>query len=85
VKKNNPNETLNSRIAELRCIQEQEIQNNFANGDLWNNCEDAIWCLGRFGQENFPKSTYNENGVKNGYELNDGRQVHFGWSIEVTY
>jgi len=85
MKKNNQNETLNSRIAELRCIQEQEIQNNFANGDLWNNCEDAIWCLSRFGQENFPKSTYNENGVKNGYELNDGRQVHFGWSIEVTY
>jgi hypothetical protein len=79
-------ETLNARIAELRTIQQQEVSNNFLNGDLWNNCEDAIWCLGKFGQENYPKHLYDENGVKKGYELNDGTKVYWsGMTFENSY
>ncbi len=79
-------ETLNARIAELRTIQQQEVSNNFANGDLWNNCEDAIYYLEKYGQENRPLPIYDENECERGYELNDGTKVYWsGMTFENSY
>ena len=30
-------------IEKLRAIQEEELNNNFPNGDLWNELESLIW------------------------------------------
>ena len=49
---------LENRVAELRAIQRQEVENNFANGNLWDDCEDKIYCLFQYGQETYP--VYNE-------------------------
>jgi hypothetical protein len=45
---------IENRIAELRAIQRQEVENNFANSDLWDKCDDIIYCLLTFGQETYP-------------------------------
>lgn len=34
--------TNSEKINSLKAIQKEEENNNFENGDLWNNCEDAI-------------------------------------------
>jgi hypothetical protein len=77
---------LKARIAELRLDQQQEVINNFANGDLWNNCEDAIFFIERYGQENRPAPLYDEDDCECGYELNDGTKVYFeGMTFENSY
>jgi hypothetical protein len=45
---------IENRIAELRATQRQEVENNFANNDLWNECEDFIYMLIKYGQETMP-------------------------------
>lgn len=49
---------IENRIAELRATQRQEVENNFANNNLWNECEDLIYMLIKYGQETMP--VYNE-------------------------
>ena len=46
------------RIQELLMIQKSEVQNNFANGELWNETEDKIYFLKTYGQENKPTPIY---------------------------
>jgi len=43
---------IENRIQELRNIQELEVKNNFKNNDLWDDCEDKIYFLKTYGQEN---------------------------------
>lgn len=45
---------IENRIAELRATQRKEVENNFANNDLWNECEDLIYMLIKYGQETMP-------------------------------
>ena len=49
---------IENRIAELRATQKQEVENNFANNNLWDECEDLIYMLIKYGQETMP--VYNE-------------------------
>jgi endonuclease III len=49
---------IENRIAELRATQRQEVENNFANNNLWDECEDLIYMLIKYGQETMP--VYNE-------------------------
>ncbi len=45
---------IENRIAELRATQRLEVENNFANGNLWDECDDKIYCLITFRQETYP-------------------------------
>jgi hypothetical protein len=65
------------RISELEQAQQIEVNNNFANGDLWNDLEDKINNLKNHGQENNPEPII-INGLKEGYKLNDGTEIIFG-------
>lgn len=47
--------TLEIRIAELETIQNQEVENNYANGDLYNDCEDKLNMIRMYGQEEAPE------------------------------
>ena len=74
------------RIQELLMIQKSEVQNNFANGELWNETEDKIYFLKTYGQENKPTPIYDENDYECGYELNDGSKVFWsGMTFENSY
>ena len=46
---------IENRIAELEAIQNNEIQNNFANGDLYNDCENKLNMIRLHGQEEAPE------------------------------
>lgn len=75
-----------ARIVELRLVQKQEVENNFANGDLWNEVEDKIYFLETYGQENRPTPIYDEDDCECGYELNDGTKVYWeGMTFENSY
>ena len=65
-------------IKNLLEIQAIEVQNNFANGDLWNQCEDMINNIKRYGQTNDPQKIYDENGYEVGYQLNNGLIYTYG-------
>ena len=60
-------------------LKEQKIEadNNFPNGDLWNNLEDKITCFRLHRQENEPKKMFNKDGWETGYELNDGTKIYY--------
>lgn len=45
---------IENRIAELRATQRQEVENNFANGFLWDECHNKIENLKMYGQEEQP-------------------------------
>jgi hypothetical protein len=45
---------IENRIAELRATQKQEVENNFLNNNLWDECEDLIYMLIKYGQETMP-------------------------------
>lgn len=75
-----------NRIAELRDIQKREEENNFANGELWNESEDKIYFLTTYGQENRPSPLFDEDECECGYELNDGTKVFWsGMTFENSY
>jgi len=74
------------RILELLVIQMKEVENNFANGELWNQTEDKIYFLKTYGQENRPTPIYDEDDCECGYELNDGTKVFWsGMTFENSY
>ena len=68
---------LSNRIAELKNIQQHELENNFKNDDLWNECEDAIYRINKHGQEEKLISLFDDEGNEAGYELNDNSKVYF--------
>ena len=71
-----------SRISELISIQESEVENNFKNGDLWNDCQALIDNIEAYGQEEDPKPIINNSGIEVGYILKDGTEFIFrGMSI----
>jgi hypothetical protein len=45
---------LENRVAELRAIQRYEVENNFPNGFLWDECHNKIENLKMYGQEEQP-------------------------------
>jgi len=45
---------IENRIAELRATQRQEVDNNFANGNLWDECHIKIENIKMYGQEEQP-------------------------------
>jgi hypothetical protein len=65
-------------IKNLLEIQAIEVQNNFANGDLWNNCEDMINNIKMYGQTNDPQKIYDQNGYEIGFQLNNGLFYSYG-------
>lgn len=74
------------RIAELVAIMQSEVENNFANGDLWNDCHDKIWNIHTHGQENKPSDIIDENGYIVGYRLENGQETYFeGMTFENSY
>ena len=78
--------TISTRIEELKNIMAEEVNNNFANGELWNNCHDAICNLESFGQENTPEELKDNDGLILGYKLENGTEVYFeGMTFENSY
>ena len=65
------------RISELKQIQKEEVENNFKNGDLWNECEDKIDCIIKYGQEDFPERILDKNGINTGLKLKCGTEIVF--------
>ena len=79
-------ETVQMRTAELRTIQQTEVANNFANGNLWNECEDKIYFLTKYGQENKPDDVFDGDGYRIGYILNNGTIIEEGgMTFENSY
>lgn len=77
---------IKERIAELKDLQNEEVNNNFANGELWNNCQDAIYNLENHGQENTPEEIKDNDGLAIGYKLENGTEVYFeGMTFENQY
>lgn len=77
---------IKSRIEELKDLMNEEVNNNFANGELWNNCYDAIYRLETIGQENAPEEMVDENGYIIGYRLENGTEVIYeGMTLENSY
>ena len=74
---------IEKRISELLQIQAKEVENDFANGDLWNKTEDKISCLKRYGQENYPDPIFDQEGLEIGYRLNNGEEIF--WHGMSTY
>ena len=74
------------RIAELVAIMQKEVENDFANGDLWNEGSDKIDRIHRIGQENKPSDIIDENGYIIGYRLENGQETYFeGMTFENSY
>jgi hypothetical protein len=71
------NSQIENRIKELRNIQKSEVENNFKNDNLWDECEDKIYFLKTYRQENEPKKTFDKFGNESGYILEDGTQVTY--------
>ena len=75
-----------NKIEMLKGFQEMEVENDFANGDLWNALEDAISNLTNHGQMNYPEPIFDEEGLEVGYRRNDGSEVYWeGMSIYNSY
>ena len=76
-----------TRISELRGMQNVEAANNFSNGNLWNELEYIIYFLSTYGQETQPKDILHPSeGYKIGYRLDNGHEVWFeGMSIYNAY
>ena len=52
--KNKEQIRIENRIAELIAIQVQEVNNNFGNSFLWDECHNKIENLKMYGQEEQP-------------------------------
>ena len=77
---------IKERIDQLRLIQQTEERNNFANDNLWNECEDKIYFLKQYGQENEPSPLYDENGYQIGIVLENGNFIEWeGMTFENSY
>lgn len=73
-------------INQMLKAQELEVQNNFANGNLWNDLEDMIYLIKKYGQVNKPIEIKNNEGAILGFELNNGTQYIFeGVTFENQY
>ena len=74
------------RISELLLIQQNEVTNNFPNGDLWNECEDKIYRLQKYGTENLPEPIYNNEGIEIGAKYDSGIELYWtGMTFENSY
>tara|TARA_R100000808_G_C2053825_1_gene88180 strand:+ start:110 stop:379 length:270 start_codon:yes stop_codon:yes gene_type:complete len=67
-------ETMEDLIKKYRNKQQEEVKNNFTNGNLWDELEDKIYNLKKYGQENYPLQLPNNAG----YKLNNGDIVYYG-------
>lgn len=77
---------MTNRINELKQIMIQEENNNFQNGELYNECNDKIYCLEKYGQENYPSEIYDEQGYLIGLKLDNGNEIHYeGMTFENSY
>ena len=80
------NAQIKNRIKELRNIQKLEVENEFKNNNLWDECEDKIYKLKNNGKENDPHPTFDENGFETGYYLDNGNEVVYsGMTYESQY
>jgi hypothetical protein len=77
---------IQSRISELIALQKYEVDNDFPNGDMWNELDDKIWRLENYGQENPLEDILNEDGWVIGQRYEDGREIyHQGMTFENSY
>lgn len=71
---------------DLILAQEQEQEKGFTNGDLWNNIEDALVYIKKFGQDFAPDKVFDDNGIEVGYKLANGETVTYvGMNHENSY
>jgi hypothetical protein len=63
-------------IDTLKVTQDKEANDNFPNGDLWNDLEAKINNLEAYGQPNDPEIMYDQDGYRTGYKLNNGNEIH---------
>lgn len=73
---------IQNRISELRELQRVEMENNFPNGDLWNELDDKIWRLFIYGQEEELEDILNEEGCVVGKRYKNGNEI---WNEGMTF
>ena len=73
---------IQNRISELRELQRIEMENNFPNGDLWNELDDRIWRLFIYGQEEELEDILNEEGWVVGKRYKNGNEI---WNEGMTF
>ena len=77
---------IQNRISELRELQRIEMENNFPNGDLWNELDDKIWRLFIYGQEEELEDILNEEGWVVGKRYKNGNEIWYeGMTFENSY
>ncbi len=82
----NSTKTNQEVINQMLNAQQFEVENNFPNGNLWNDLEDMIYFLQKFEQVNKPIEIKNKFGSVIGFELNNGTQYIFeGVTFENQY
>lgn len=59
----------NAAIIALEAVQNIEMNNNFANGDLWNNIQDQIDAIHAQAEYNYKNEDHIEYCKANGIEI----------------
>mgnify|MGYP003635764022 CR=1 FL=1 len=67
---------MKKRIEELETLQQGEVKNDFANGELWNECQDKLANIHMYGQEADVEPLMID-GYVSGYILENGQVVYY--------